>query len=100
MLLIALGSPKIQVTLMHASPHPVIAAAGGLEEILLGVAEALLYPVLILALLALVVVLVEVGSFVVELVRRRRRSFGKLGDDLRRGAAASAAATRSTPAHG
>jgi biopolymer transport protein ExbB/TolQ len=52
--------------------------AHDIEKVIFHVAEALRVPVLILALLALALVLVELGSFVIELVRRRRRDFGKL----------------------
>lgn len=50
----------------------------GVEEVLFTVAEALRVPVLVLALLCLAVVLVELGSFAVELAARRRRHFGRL----------------------
>jgi len=49
-----------------------------LEELLLGIAEALRLPVLALALLALAVVLGELGAFAVELSRRRRRDPARL----------------------
>jgi biopolymer transport protein ExbB/TolQ len=49
-----------------------------IEQIIFDVAEALRAPVLILALVALGVTLIELGAFVVELVRRRRRNFGRL----------------------
>ena len=49
-----------------------------IEEVLFLVAEALRLPVLIAALLALALVLVEGGAFAVELVRRRRRDFARL----------------------
>ncbi len=48
------------------------------ENIIFDVAEALRYPVLILALLALVVVLFEVGRLFVESRRRRRRGMPRL----------------------
>ena len=48
------------------------------EEILFDVSEALRVPVLILALLALAVILVEVGALIVELRRRRGRSLWQL----------------------
>jgi biopolymer transport protein ExbB/TolQ len=48
------------------------------EEVIFDVAEALRYPVLLLALASLVVVLVEAGAFSVELVRRRRRDSARL----------------------
>jgi biopolymer transport protein ExbB/TolQ len=49
-----------------------------IEQIIFDVAEALRYPVLVLALLSLAVVLVEAGSFAVEVVRRRRRDTARL----------------------
>lgn len=49
-----------------------------LEGLLLGIAEALRWPVFLLALLALGAVLVELGAFSVELMRRRRRDFDLL----------------------
>jgi biopolymer transport protein ExbB/TolQ len=45
-----------------------------IEEILFDVSEALRVPVLVLALAALAVVVVEAGALLVELARRRRRS--------------------------
>jgi biopolymer transport protein ExbB/TolQ len=48
------------------------------EQVIFAVASALLVPVLVLALLALVAVLVDLGVFAAELVRRRRRDFGHL----------------------
>lgn len=48
------------------------------EQVIFRVADALRVPVLVLALLALAVVLVEVGAFLVELRRRRRRDFPRL----------------------
>ena len=45
-----------------------------IEELLFDVSEALRIPVLVLALIALVVVVVEVGALLVELRRRRGRS--------------------------
>jgi biopolymer transport protein ExbB/TolQ len=48
-------------------------AALSVEEVIFEVAEALRYPVLILALAALVWVLFELGSLVAEFFRRRRR---------------------------
>jgi biopolymer transport protein ExbB/TolQ len=49
-----------------------------IEQVIFDVAEALRYPVLALALLSLAVVLVEAGSFAVEVVRRRRRDTARL----------------------
>jgi biopolymer transport protein ExbB/TolQ len=48
------------------------------EDIVFDVANALRIPVLILALIALAVVIVELGSLIVELVRRRRRDTDQL----------------------
>lgn len=48
------------------------------EEILFEVSEALRFPVLTLAVLALVVVLVELGALLAELYARRRRSAARL----------------------
>jgi biopolymer transport protein ExbB/TolQ len=45
-----------------------------IERVVFHIANALRYPVLIGALVALVIVLAELGSFCVELIRRRRRS--------------------------
>jgi len=49
-----------------------------IEEILFDVSDALRVPVLVLALLALAIVLVEAGALVVELVRRRGRGVERL----------------------
>lgn len=48
-------------------------AAGGIEELLFQIAEALRVPVLLAALGALVLTLVDLGAFFVELARRNRR---------------------------
>jgi biopolymer transport protein ExbB/TolQ len=48
------------------------------SEVIFEVAEALRVPVLLLTVLALAVVLVELGGFAVELMRRRRRDLGRL----------------------
>jgi biopolymer transport protein ExbB/TolQ len=48
------------------------------SDVIFKVAEALRVPVMILTVLALVVVLVELGGFATELSRRRRRSFKRL----------------------
>lgn len=53
-------------------------SAHDIENAIFHVAEALRVPVLILVLLALAAVLVELGDFVVELIRRRRRDFSRL----------------------
>ncbi len=49
-----------------------------IEEILFDVSEALRVPVLVLALAALAVVVLEAGALLVELARRRRRSLWAL----------------------
>jgi biopolymer transport protein ExbB/TolQ len=48
------------------------------SEVIFEVAEALRVPVLVLTVLALAVVLVELGGFAVELSRRRRRDLARL----------------------
>ncbi|MBN1529743.1 MAG: MotA/TolQ/ExbB proton channel family protein [Thermoleophilaceae bacterium] len=48
------------------------------NDVIFHVAEALRVPVLVLTMAALAVVLVELGAFCVELVRRRRRDYGRL----------------------
>jgi biopolymer transport protein ExbB/TolQ len=53
------------------------------DEAIFHVASALEIPVLILALLALAVVLYELGSFTIELYGRRRRRFGDLAGATR-----------------
>ncbi|MEJ7633790.1 MotA/TolQ/ExbB proton channel family protein [Aeromicrobium sp.] len=50
----------------------------GIYNIIFRVAEVLELPVVILALLALAAVLVELGMFIVEMVKRRRRTFPAL----------------------
>lgn len=63
----------------------VIAAAVELEhDVVFRIADALRYPVLILVVVALAAVLVELGSFAIELLRRRRRSFPQLETAARR----------------
>jgi biopolymer transport protein ExbB/TolQ len=52
--------------------------AHDIENVIFHVAEALRVPVLILALVALALVIVELGGFIVELIRRRRRDFSRL----------------------
>jgi biopolymer transport protein ExbB/TolQ len=61
------------------------------EDIIFDVAEALRIPVLVLALIAVVVVLLEVGALLAELSRRRRRGIPRLerGLDLARSALAA-----------
>jgi biopolymer transport protein ExbB/TolQ len=51
---------------------------GSVEDVVFDVANALRIPVLVLALVALAVVIVELGSLVVELLRRRRRDSDRL----------------------
>lgn len=53
-------------------------STSSIEQAIFDIANALRVPVLLLALIALAVVLVEVGAFGVELSRRRRRDFGRL----------------------
>jgi biopolymer transport protein ExbB/TolQ len=48
-------------------------AAGGIEELLFHIADALRVPVLVAALLALVITLFDLGAFFFELARRNRR---------------------------
>lgn len=49
-----------------------------IEQILFDISEALRWPVLVLALVALLVVVVELGSLLVEIRRRRKRSIWAL----------------------
>ena len=49
-----------------------------IENVIFDIAEALRGPVLVLALVALAVSLIELGAFIVELVRRRRLDYGRL----------------------
>ncbi|MEA2445449.1 MAG: hypothetical protein QOJ12_2741 [Thermoleophilales bacterium] len=49
-----------------------------IEQIIFDVSKALRGPVLVLALVALAVTLIELGAFAVELLRRRRRDFNRL----------------------
>lgn len=55
-----------------------IAAATSIENVVFDVVAALRVPVLVAALLALAVVVLELGSLAVELVRRRRRDSASL----------------------
>ncbi|HEV7808004.1 MAG TPA: MotA/TolQ/ExbB proton channel family protein [Solirubrobacteraceae bacterium] len=48
-------------------------AAGGIEEVLFEIADALRYPVLVAALVALLLTLFDLGAFFFELARRNRR---------------------------
>ena len=57
---------------------PLPAFANIESDVIFELAEALRVPVLVLTLLALAAVLVELGSFIVELLRRRRRDFLRL----------------------
>jgi biopolymer transport protein ExbB/TolQ len=50
-------------------------SSNGIDQAIFHVASALEVPVLILALLALALVIFELGSYVVELARRRQRRF-------------------------
>jgi biopolymer transport protein ExbB/TolQ len=62
-------------------------SSNGIDQAIFHVASALEVPVLILALLALAVVIFELGSYAVEMTRRRRRSFDALqraAEDARR----------------
>jgi biopolymer transport protein ExbB/TolQ len=49
-----------------------------IEQVIFDVSAALRGPVLVLALIALAVTLIELGAFAVELLRRRRRDFNRL----------------------
>jgi biopolymer transport protein ExbB/TolQ len=53
-------------------------SSNGIDQAIFHVANALEVPVLILALLALALVIFELGSYVVEQTRRRRRRFDEL----------------------
>jgi len=53
-------------------------SSNGIDQAIFHVASALEVPVLILALLALAMVVFELGSYAVELTRRRRRRFAAL----------------------
>ncbi len=55
-----------------------IAAATSIENVVFDVVAALRVPVLVTALLALAVVVLELGTLAAELVRRRRRDAGSL----------------------
>jgi len=54
-----------------------IIAAGGIEELLFVVAEALRVPVLVAALIAALFMLFDLGTFLVELLRRRQGGRGE-----------------------
>jgi biopolymer transport protein ExbB/TolQ len=49
-----------------------------IEQLIFDIAEALRYPVLVLAIGSLALVLVEAGAFAVEVARRRRRDTARL----------------------
>jgi len=70
--------------------------AMSVEDILFDVAEALRVPVLVLALIAGVVVLIEVGALLMELIRRRRRGIPRLEKALDQARAALATGDRDT----
>ena len=65
-----------------------------IDEVIFHVANALRVPVLILALVALALVIFELGSFVVELRGRRRR---RLRDPVERGRSGARGAPRGRP---
>jgi biopolymer transport protein ExbB/TolQ len=64
------------------------------ENVLFDVAEALRVPVLVLALIAGVIVLVEVGALLMELMRRRRRGIPRVERALDQARAALALGDR------
>ena len=70
-------------------------ATHGIDEVIFRVASALLVPVLILALVALALVIFELGSFVIELRGRRRRRFDTLSTAAERARSALLAGDRS-----
>jgi biopolymer transport protein ExbB/TolQ len=57
---------------------PVTAVIADINEILFKIAQALRIPVILLALAALAITLVELGSLTVELIRRRKRRFEQM----------------------
>jgi biopolymer transport protein ExbB/TolQ len=65
-----------------------------IDEVIFHVASVLEVPVLILALLALALVIFELGSFVVELIGRRRRHFRTLSTGAQRARSALGAGDR------
>lgn len=69
-----------------------------IDDAIFRVASVLQVPVLIAALLALAVVIYELGSFAVELRGRRRRRFAALSDGAERARVALAADDRSAAA--
>ncbi len=75
--------------------YPVFALTShGIDQAIYHVANVLEVPVLILALLALAVIVFELGSYVVELLGRRRRSFAALSLGAQRARAAIEAGDR------
>ncbi len=79
-----------------ASSHLIFALTShGIDDAIYHVANALEVPVLILALVALAVVVLELGSFLIELRGRRKRSFARLRTQAE---AASAALDRADSA--
>lgn len=60
--------------------HFAFLSSHSIDEAIFHVASALQTPVLILALLALALVIVELGGYAVELTGRRRRRFGALAE--------------------
>jgi biopolymer transport protein ExbB/TolQ len=65
-----------------------------IDEVIFHVSSVLEVPVLILALLALALVIFELGSFVVELIGRRRRHFSTLSTAAQRARSALGAGDR------
>jgi biopolymer transport protein ExbB/TolQ len=83
---------------------PILALSShAIDEAIFHVASVLEVPVLILALLALATVILELGSFAIELRRRRRRRFAALSSGAERARQALAANDRraaATALHG
>lgn len=69
-----------------------------IDEAIFHVASALQVPVLILALVALALVIVELGAFVVELAGRRRRHFSEISACAQRARTALLAGDRAAAA--
>lgn len=67
---------------------PFALSSHGIDDVIFHVSSALEIPVLILALLALALVIYELGSFGIELLGRRRRSFKNLSAGAERARAA------------
>jgi biopolymer transport protein ExbB/TolQ len=67
-----------------------------IDNAIFHVSSALQVPVLALALIALALVIYELGSYVVELYRRQRRHFVTLADSTERARAALAAGDRAS----